>query len=83
MTKKKAGIRAIDKGTRYDIPGNLISIARRLMRAGGDWNSAVVILGKPGPQGTVHCHIESFGTADSTRVAAMIRLAETKTLTVL
>lgn len=62
--KKKTKLRAIDKGTVYDIPGKLINLARQIRSGEMPGCSDVMVVAKTHERDGYHYHVFGFGRGE-------------------
>lgn len=77
--KKKSPIRAIDKGTRYDITGLMRRTERQIERGEfGDVSDAVILLRQRGADGSVGVKMYHFGTGTTDQVHFMLATGQNR-----
>lgn len=76
--KKKASIRAIDQGTKYDVSGRLRLLARQIERGeyGVTKNAIVILHSFSGFNGGVRINAYHFGTGDIPTAFYMLEAAK-------
>lgn len=74
---KKAKLRAIDRGTRYDVTGSLKRIARQIERGEhGDVRDVVVIYRSMLGHGAQRVNTYHFGTGDFAQALLLVESAK-------